>query len=79
MLPTYAFGFDFGNAETGATLFHPEDGHLRSLTLPSATAPGRLADLLRTRAGLGLNHLSAPPHGCGRQARPEQSRICAGL
>jgi plasmid segregation protein ParM len=61
MLPTYAFGFDFGNAETGATLFHPEDGHLRSLTLPSATAPGRLADLLRTRAGLGLNHLSAPP------------------
>jgi plasmid segregation protein ParM len=59
MLPTYAFGFDFGNAETGATLFHAEDDHARSLTLPSATAPGRLADLLRTRAGLGLNNLSA--------------------
>jgi plasmid segregation protein ParM len=59
MLPTYAFGFDFGNAETGATLFHAEDDHARSLTLPSATSPGRLADLLRTRAGLGLNNLSA--------------------
>jgi len=55
MLPYYCFGFDFGNAETGATLFDPEQGYVRSVTLPSATAPGRLADLIRTRAGLGLS------------------------
>lgn len=54
MLPTYAFGFDPGNAETGAVLFDPEQGYLRDLTLPSATAPGRLADLARVRSGLGL-------------------------
>lgn len=59
MIPTYAFGFDFGNAETGATVFDPDSGYLRSVTLPSATAPGRLADLIRTRAGLGLDGLSA--------------------
>jgi plasmid segregation protein ParM len=53
IIPHYALGFDFGNAETGATLYDPTHGYLRSLTLPSATAPGRLADLLRTRAALG--------------------------
>jgi plasmid segregation protein ParM len=53
MIPHYCLGFDFGNAETGAVLFDAEHGYLRSLTLSSATAPGRLADLLRTRAGLG--------------------------
>jgi plasmid segregation protein ParM len=69
MVPTYAFGFDFGNAETGATLFAPDDGSVRSLTLPSATAPGRLADLLRTRAGLGLSHLSLAPNAPAEEGR----------
>jgi hypothetical protein len=55
MIPTYCLGFDFGNSDTGAVLFDPDRGYRRSLTLPSATAPGRLADLLRTRAGLGGN------------------------
>jgi plasmid segregation protein ParM len=53
IIPHYALGFDFGNAETGAALYDPTHGYLRSLALPSATAPGRLADLLRTRAALG--------------------------
>src|SRR5579875_344354 len=72
MIPTYAFGFDFGNAETGAALFDPENGYVRSLTLPSATAPGRLADLLRTRAGLGLSHFSLSPN-----APIEEGRLTA--
>jgi plasmid segregation protein ParM len=58
MIPHYCLGFDFGNAETGAVLFDPVHGYLRALTLPSATAPGRLSDLLRTRAGLDMQGFS---------------------
>jgi plasmid segregation protein ParM len=54
MIPHYCLGFDFGNAETGAVLVDPAHGSLRALTLPSATASGRLSDLLRTRAGLDM-------------------------
>ncbi len=68
MMPLYCLGFDFGNAETGAVLFEPERGYSRSVTLPSVTAPGRLSDLIRTRAGLGMDRLlsdrpeSSVPH-----------------
>lgn len=49
-LPTYAYGHDFGNAETSGVIF---DGVLRqTITLPSATAPGRFESLAGLRAAM---------------------------
>lgn len=49
MVATYAYGHDFGNAETGGVLF--AKGQRFSMSLPSATAPGSLERLQR----LGVN------------------------
>ncbi len=73
MIPLYCLGFDFGNAETGAALFEPERGYSRSVTLPSVTAPGRLSDLIRTRAGLGMDSLSDRPETSVPHALPLRS------
>lgn len=52
MLPIYAYGHDFGNAETGGVLFDGNHGQ-RAITLPSATALGSLRDLAELRSALG--------------------------
>lgn len=58
MLSTYAYGHDFGNAETCGVLF--EHGIQRAISLPSATALGSLHDLVQVRSALGGNGTGAP-------------------
>ncbi len=50
MLPVYAYGHDFGNAETCGVLF--DRGIQRAITLPSATALGSLHDLAQKRSAI---------------------------
>src|SRR5579883_2063831 len=51
MLPAYAFGFDYGNAETCGYLI--ENSVKRARVLPSATALGSLSELAEKRSALG--------------------------
>lgn len=56
MLPTYAYGHDFGNSETCGVLF--DRGMQCSITLPSATALGSLYDLLQKRSAMSESYSS---------------------
>ncbi len=59
MLPVYAYGHDFGNAETGGVLFDCNNGQ-RAITLPSATALGSLHDLAEMRSALSESYAGVP-------------------
>ena len=59
MLPVYAYGHDFGNAETGGALFDYNNGQ-RAITLPSATALGSLHDLAEMRSALSESYAGIP-------------------
>ena len=57
MLPSYPYGHDFGNSETGGVLF--DRGMQRSITLPSATALGSSHDLLQKRSAMSDSYTGA--------------------
>jgi len=59
MIPVYAYGHDFGNAETNGVIFERNNTQ-RALALPSATAPGSLEDLAEVRSGLGESFTDHP-------------------
>src|SRR5437899_11536473 len=64
MLPVYAYGHDFGNAETCGVLF--DRGIQRALTVPSATSLGRLYDLVQMRSALSESYASNSPEALKR-------------
>ena len=59
MHPIYAYGHDFGNAETGGVLF--DRGIQRAITIPSATALGSLHDLIQMRSALSESYAGNSP------------------
>ncbi len=59
MHPIYAYGHDFGNAETGGVLF--DRGIQRAITIPSATALGSLHDLIQMRSALSESYAGNYP------------------
>jgi plasmid segregation protein ParM len=59
MMPVYAYGHDYGNAETGGVLFD-RTMMQHALTLPSATALGSLYELAGMRSALGESFTDRP-------------------
>lgn len=55
MLPIYAYGHDYGNAETGGVVFD-RNGAQRAISLPSAMALGSLHDLAQKRSALSESY-----------------------